>query len=222
MTLPLTIADWALGEARFRDHYGKPTMKTNWCLSTNTSRWTRTSAKTSPFHLHGRCGKRLGKICVSDEIVELAEERLHFWAQLKELAGIDVSDNMRDSVAEGLTTQLEAKLEALKAEYEAKITQADDPVPAADRQAACRRPVAGSANDTVAQLLEKAEQWEGPAFQAPAGLDFWPARRCERASGPGCRSRAAPAAAAAEAARSGRRRRHGQRALYRHHPLHVL
>ena len=70
------------------------------------------SARTSPPFIYTVDAENgLSKICVSDELVALAEERLNFWAQLKEMAGIDVSDNMRDSVAEGLTKQLEAKLE---------------------------------------------------------------------------------------------------------------
>ena len=51
-------------------------------------------------------------MAISDEIVTLAEERLRHWAQLKEMAGLDVSDNMRDTVAESLNEELEAKIAA--------------------------------------------------------------------------------------------------------------
>jgi pyruvate-ferredoxin/flavodoxin oxidoreductase len=104
--------------------------------------------------------------------VALAEERLSFWAQLKEMAGIDVSDNMRDSVAEGLTQQLEVKLEALKAEYEAKIALLTTHYPQLIARRLAEGLLRASANDTAGQLLEKAEQWEGPAFTAPVGMEL--------------------------------------------------
>ncbi|MFC1720001.1 ferredoxin, partial [Pseudomonadota bacterium] len=116
--------------------------------------------------------KRLGKVCVSNEIVQLAEERLNFWAQLKELAGIDVSDHMRDTVAEGLTRQLETRMEALKAEYEGKIALLTTQYPQLIARRLAEGLLRASANDTVAQLLEKAEQWKGPAFKPPVGLDL--------------------------------------------------
>jgi len=201
MTLPLTIADWALGESRFRDHY----------------RQANDEDELVPFHEYLEMDqderedvtafiytvdaeKRLGKICVSDELVGLAEERLNFWAQLKELAGIDVSDNMRDSVAEGLTKQLEVKLEALKAEYEEKITLLTTQYPQLIARRLAEGLLRGSANDTVAQLLEKAEQWEGPAFTAPVGMDLAGASASNAASvAPAAEALAAPPQAAAEA-----------------------
>jgi pyruvate-ferredoxin/flavodoxin oxidoreductase len=173
MTLPLTIADWALGEARFRDHYGTVNDEDELVPFHEYLEMDQDEREdASPFIYTVDAEKHLSKVAVSNEIVELAEERLHFWAQLKELAGVAVSEHMRDTVAEGLTQQLEAKLEALKAEYEAKITLLTTQYPQLIARRLAEGLLRASANDTVGQLLEKAEQWEGPAFTAPVGFDL--------------------------------------------------
>jgi pyruvate-ferredoxin/flavodoxin oxidoreductase len=194
MSLPLTIADWALGETRFREHYREvrdddELVTFHEYLEMNPDE--REDATAFIYTVDAE--KRLGKICVSDELVQLAEERLNFWAQLKELAGIDVSDNMRETVAEGLTQQLEVKLEALKAEYEGKIAVLTTQYPQLIARRLAEGLLRASANDTVAQLLEKAEQWEGPAFTAPVGLELAGAPASNAPS-------LAPAAEGAEAA----------------------
>ncbi len=173
MTLPLTVADWALGESRFREHYSKPDGESELVPFHDyieMDQDDRTDA--TPFIYTVDAEKRLGKICVSNEIVQLAEERLNYWAQLKELAGIDVSDNMRDTVAEGVTRQLEAKMEALKSEYEGKIALLTTQYPQLIARRLAEGLLRSSANETVAQLLEKAEQWKGPAFTAPVGMNL--------------------------------------------------
>ena len=173
MTLPLTIADWALGEARFRRHYKK----------------ANGDEELIPFHeflemdedeREGETAfiytvdddRRLSKVSVSNEIVQLAEERLSHWSQLKEMAGIDVSENMRDAVTEGLTEELDSRLEVLKAEYEAKIEKLTIQYPQLIARRLAEGLLKASASDTVTQLLEKAESWEGPAFQAPAAFEI--------------------------------------------------
>ena len=173
MTLPLTIADWALGEARFREHYGKPNGEDELVPFHEYLEMDQDEREDSTAFIYTvDAEKRLDKVSVSNEIVKLAEERLHFWTQLKELAGVEVSDNMRDSVAEGLTAELETKLEALRAEYERKIALLTTQYPQLIARRLAEGLLRASANDTVAQLLEKAEQWEGPAFVAPVGMEL--------------------------------------------------
>jgi len=198
MTLPLTIADWALGESRFRDHYRQANDEDELVPFHEYLEMDQDEREDATAFIYTvDAEKRLGKICVSDELVGLAEERLNFWAQLKELAGIDVSDNMRDTVAEGLTQQLEVKLEALKAEYEEKITLLTTQYPQLIARRLAEGLLRGSANDTVAQLLEKAEQWEGPAFTAPVGMDLAGAPASNAASvAPAAEALAAPPQAA--------------------------
>jgi len=173
MTLPLTIADWALGEARFQQHYKRPDDEDELVPFHEYLEMDEDERDgVTAFIYTVDANQRLCKKCVSSEIVELAQERLLFWAQLKELAGVDVSENMRDAVAEGLTAALESKLQTLRAEYERKIEQLKTQYP----QLIARRMAEGlmraGANDTVAQLIEKAEQWKGPAFTAPEDMDL--------------------------------------------------
>jgi len=173
MTLPVTTADWALGEARFRKHFKK----------------AKDDDELIPFHEYVEmdederedetafiytvdANRHLGKVTVSDEIAKLADERLAHWAQLKEMAGLDVSENMRDAVGEGLTEELDAQLAALRAEYEAKITKLTTQYPLLIARRLAEGLLKGSANETVAQLLEKAESWDGPAFEAPADFSI--------------------------------------------------
>ena len=205
MTLPVTIADWAMGEARFRKHFKK----------------AKGDDDLIPFHEYLEMDKderegetafvytvdadrHLGKVTVSDEIAQLADERLAHWAQLKEMAGLDVSENMRDSVTEGMADELDAKLAALTAEYEAKITKLTTQYPLLIARRLAEGLLKGSANETVAQLLEKAESWDGPAFEAPADFSIsapsagTPAPAAAVAASPAVAVAAAPAAVAEE------------------------
>jgi len=116
------------------------------------------------------------------------------------MAGIDVSDNMRDAVTEGLQDELESKLTALRTEYEAKITQLTTQYPLLIARRLAEGLLKGSANDTVTQLLEKAESWDGPAFEAPANFNIGsPASPATVTSAPAAAVSAAPAAAPAVA-----------------------
>jgi len=195
MTLPVTIADWAMGEARFRKHFNK----------------AKGDDELVPFHEYVEmdederedatafvytvdADRHLGKVTVSDEIAQLADERLAHWAQLKEMAGLDVSENMRDAVSEGVTEEFESKLEALRAEYEAKITKLTTQYPLLIARRLAEGLLKGSANQTVAQLLEKAESWDGPAFEAPA--DFSISAPTANVSAPAAAVATAPVAAA--------------------------
>ncbi len=198
MTLPVTTADWAMGEARFRKHFNK----------------AKGDEDLIPFHEYVEldederegetafiytvdADRRLGKVTVSDEIAQLANERLAHWAQLKEMAGLDVSENMRDAVSEGVTEEYEAKLEALRAEYEAKITKLTTQYPLLIARRLVEGLLKGSTNQTVAQLLEKAESWDGPAFEAPA--DFSISAPTVDSAAPAAAVAASPAVAVATA-----------------------
>ena len=172
MTLPVTIADWALGEARFRRHYKKvgdddELMPFHEYMAIDEDE----REGETPYIYTVDANRHLSRMSVSDEIVKLTEERLAHWAQLKELAGIDVSENIREAVTAGFSEELDAKLAALKAKYKAKITRLTTQYP----QLIARRLAEGllwaNAGDTVAQLLEKAENWEGPAFTAPDSIE---------------------------------------------------
>ena len=173
MTLPVTIADWAMGEARFRGHYKKASDEDELVLFHEYLEMDEDEREDeTPFIYTVDANRHLSKMSISHEIVQLAEERLHHWAQLKEMAGIDVSENMRDAVTEGVTEEMESRLAVLKAEYEAKITKLTTQYPQLIARRLAEGLLKASASDTVSQLLEKAESWEGPAFEAPAAFEI--------------------------------------------------
>ena len=184
MTLPVTTADWALGEARFRKHYKKANGEDELIPFHEYLDMDADEREDgTPFIYTVDPKRHLSKMAVSEEIVGLAEERLGYWAQLKEIAGLDVSENMRDTVAESMTEELEARITALTAEYEAKIAKLTTQYPLLIARRMAEGLLKGNADETVSTLLNKAENWNGPAFETPA--DF---------------SIAAPAAAAAPVA----------------------
>jgi len=201
MTLPLTIADWALGEERFRSHFSEPgeddqLVPFHEYLDLDED----DRANGTPFIHTVDADRRLGKICVSSELVELAEERLRYWAQLKELAGIEVSQHMREAVGETEARKLEQKLAALKTEYEAKITKLTTQYPVLVARKIAEGLLKANGDATVAQLLEQAESWKGPAFKAPEGMAFGAAPAAEAAvkTAPAAEPAPAEAPAAAE------------------------
>ncbi|HWJ20965.1 MAG TPA: thiamine pyrophosphate-dependent enzyme, partial [Gemmatimonadaceae bacterium] len=130
MELPLTTADWAATEGRFRKHFKKIEGRGSGVGGTDDdlARFdeylalsaTDREGKTPFIYMLG-AGRRLERWSVSPEIVRLAEERQLHWAQLRELAGVVVSDAVRDRVSATLEAELSAKLDAARAEYDAKI-----------------------------------------------------------------------------------------------------
>jgi pyruvate-ferredoxin/flavodoxin oxidoreductase len=62
--------------------------------------------------------KRLQRMRVADEIVRLAADRLLFWDQLRELAGVRVAPSRARSLTRRGSSRVRAALAALRAEYE--------------------------------------------------------------------------------------------------------
>ncbi len=173
LNLPVTTADWALGEARFRKHFKKANGEDNLVPFHEYLGLDKEEREDATAFIYTVDAKRhLSKMTVSDEIAKLAEERLRHWAQLKEIAGLDVSDTMRDSVADSMSEELEARITALTAEYEAKIAKLTTQYPLLIARRIAESLLKGNANATVAQLLEKAESWNGPTFDTPADFSI--------------------------------------------------
>ena len=200
MTLPVTTADWALGEARFRRHY-KPVRDEDDLVAFHEyiemDKEDREDATAFIYTVDAE--RHLSKVVVAEEIATLADERLRHWAQLKEMAGLDVSENMRDAVSETLEEEVDARIAAVTAEYEAKIAKLTTQYPLLIARRLAEGLLKGSAEKTVAELLEKAESWDGPAVQAPADFSIpSPATQTAPAATPAAAA-AAPAAAVAVA-----------------------
>jgi pyruvate-ferredoxin/flavodoxin oxidoreductase len=65
--------------------------------------------------------KQRRRLRVSPEIVALARERIAFWSQLREMAGLEVAPAVRDRLLGNLEDEFAGKVEALRRDYETKL-----------------------------------------------------------------------------------------------------
>jgi pyruvate-ferredoxin/flavodoxin oxidoreductase len=127
LTLPYTLADWTATEGRFRKHF-KPAPPDadpeelvpyhEFLLLAPEARQGRT-----PFIYTMDEGRALGRLLVDREIVRLGESRMHVWSHLKQLAGLEVPEVVRERLRESLEQDFEVRADALRAEYEAKLAE---------------------------------------------------------------------------------------------------
>jgi pyruvate-ferredoxin/flavodoxin oxidoreductase len=171
LQLPLTIADWAASEGRFRKHF-TDVPRAAWDDEMvpfhefiDLSAEDR-AGKTPFIHTKGRDGT-LARLAVAPEIVRLAEERLEFWAQLKELAGLEPAASVRERIVGDLTSEYEAKLSALRDEYETKLADMRTTYPrAVARRLAEALLRGGGGGASVAELLAKSPNDEPQRTQS--------------------------------------------------------
>jgi pyruvate-ferredoxin/flavodoxin oxidoreductase len=162
LELPVTTADWAATEGRFKKHF-KPIQRDDWdddsqvlfhefVAMSEEERNGRT-----PFIWTINDSRKLNRLACSIEIVALAEDRLLFWAQLKELAGLQVPESVRDSIAAVMEDEFEARVAGIRAEYERQIEELKTSLP----QVVARRLAegllqSGNGQATVSELLGRA------------------------------------------------------------------
>ncbi|MBW7935253.1 MAG: ferredoxin, partial [Gemmatimonadaceae bacterium] len=167
MEVPLTIADWAATEARFKQHFSelpKDLYEVSMPFDQYLKLPVEDREQKTPFIFAVNKKRRLRRLKVSKEMAFLAEERQQHWHQLRELAGVIVSDTARNTVSGEIEAEFEGKMNALRAEYEGKMAQLKKEYP---QQIARRlaeglmRHGGGSAlNELLASL---------PAVEAPSG-----------------------------------------------------
>jgi pyruvate-ferredoxin/flavodoxin oxidoreductase len=197
MELPLTIADWAATEGRFTKHFKRVKGDVDEDALVPFHQYMDLSLEEregkTPFIYQVGPDKKLSRLAVSDEIVSLAEERLQVWSRLKQLAGLEVPQTVKDAVEYQLEGEFDKKAAALKAEYEAKIAELRAHYPrVVARKLAEGLVRAGDGLKTVAELLEQA--------QSVPGLEGIPGDILGGDGGGGVAVAAAPAAAPAAAA----------------------
>ena len=132
MELPLTIADWAATEGRFRKHFKKAKADAEELVLFHeyvALDAADRDGKTPFIHMLG-ADRKLERWTVSSEMVRLAEERLLHWSQLRELAGERVAESTRSRMHDVLEAELDEKLVAARREYEAKIAEMQSTYPA--------------------------------------------------------------------------------------------
>ena len=158
MELPLTIADWAATEVRFKQHFSEGSASASddemmpfheYAAASTDDREGRT-----PFIWTLTRERKLRRLMVSAEIVALAAERQQFWSQLRQLAGLEIPVSVHDTVVAQMESEFEQRAAALRLDYEAKISalEANLPTQIARRLAEGLIRTAGS-SAAVAQLL---------------------------------------------------------------------
>jgi pyruvate-ferredoxin/flavodoxin oxidoreductase len=198
MELPLTTADWAATEGRFRKHFRK-IPREEWdddlvpfhefvALSGDER-----EDKVPFIHTVGE-GDRLERTKVTDEIVTLAEERLGHWSLLRQMAGQEVAPWVRDRIAGELESGFEEREKALREEYEAKLQDLRTryPTVVARRMAEGLLRAAGP-DLTLAELLERAADAPPLPPVDLRGLEGW---HPGAGNGPGPGEAGGPATAA--------------------------
>jgi pyruvate-ferredoxin/flavodoxin oxidoreductase len=127
MELPVTIADWAATEVRFKQHFSElPAAQSDdelmlfheYLAASMDDREGRT-----PFIWALTKERKLRRLKVSAEMVELAAERQQFWSQLRQLAGLEVPVAVHDTVVGQMESEFEQRADALRLDYEAKIAE---------------------------------------------------------------------------------------------------
>jgi pyruvate-ferredoxin/flavodoxin oxidoreductase len=161
MSLPLTIADWAATESRFKKHFAvlPDTVDEDVLVPFHTYLDLPAEEREgkTPFIYGLDAERRLARAGMGHEIVELAEDRLKLWHMLRQMAGLEVAPAVRDLVEGELESEYEARLETLKGQYEQQLAELKVRYP----QVVARRLAEGllraDRNRTVADLLAEAE-----------------------------------------------------------------
>lgn len=159
---PLTIADWAFTETRFRKHF-KVLKREEWDDDAHVLFHEFIALPTAdrdgkrPYIWTLDKERRRSRVAVSKEIVFLAEERLNFWHQIRELAGLDVPDEVRERMNDEAQARFETRVLELQAEYEAKMARLRADLPAAVARRMAQGLLAhGGGERTVQDLLAQA------------------------------------------------------------------
>jgi pyruvate-ferredoxin/flavodoxin oxidoreductase len=132
MDLPLTTADWAATEGRFKKHFkeikggDEELVPFHEYLALDDE---ERDGKT-PFIYTATGDRRLHRLRVSPEIVRLAEERQQFWAELKELAGVEQPASVREAMVAALEEEFAERTARLTQEFEQRIAELTASYPA--------------------------------------------------------------------------------------------
>jgi pyruvate-ferredoxin/flavodoxin oxidoreductase len=176
MELPLTIADWAATEGRFKKHFRPLPADADGDYMLFHEYFDLSPAERdefTPFVYTLGDDRRLDRLSVSQEIVELAEDRILFWSQLKELAGLEAAPWVRDQLGQDLEEDFERKAEGIRAEYEDRIRELRASYPRiVARRMAEGLLRAGGADRTVADLLKEAASAPPVTLEDVASADL--------------------------------------------------
>jgi pyruvate-ferredoxin/flavodoxin oxidoreductase len=163
LTLPVTIADWAATEARFKKHFRLVPHDVDTDALMPFDAYMAAGAedragKTPFIHALGADG-HLGRLSVSEEIVELTADRLELWHQLRQMAGLEVPESARASIADEIEAEFTTRSDALKAEHDRTVTDLRTRIPAAIARRMAEGLLRGTGNgqERIADLLERVQ-----------------------------------------------------------------
>jgi pyruvate-ferredoxin/flavodoxin oxidoreductase len=158
-TYPLTIADWACTETRFRKHF-RPVGKEDaddlvpFAEFLRLGEDERTGKR--PFVWVANAEGHRSRLLASIEMVRLAEERLLYWHQLRELAGLDVPDTVRRDVTRRLETQFAGEEKRLREEYETRMAELRNRYPRVVARRMAEGLIAAGKDRTIEDILAEA------------------------------------------------------------------
>ena len=160
----VTIADWACTEGRFRKHF-KPLKEgvdaipfAEYFELAPEEREGKT-----PYVETLRDDQTLGKLSVAEEVVELAEERMQFFSQLKQLAGLEVAPSVRELAESAMAQRMQEELERVRGEYEAQLAAVKQKYPVEVARRLATSLLEAGPERTVAEWLGEAEGLSLPA-----------------------------------------------------------
>jgi pyruvate-ferredoxin/flavodoxin oxidoreductase len=162
MTLPVTIADWAATETRFQKHFSKIKDPTEVDNLVPFDKYIDLPAaerdESTPFIYVLQENRTLGQLSVAEEIVRLAEDRLHIWSQLRQMAGLEVAPVVREAIQAEMEDEFSRRAEEIRTEYENKLAELKTSYPRiVARQMAEGLMRAGNGKQTLADLLSRVQ-----------------------------------------------------------------
>jgi len=163
LELPVTIADWAATETRFQKHFKKVKGDVDEESLVLFHEYMALPAEEregkKPVIYQIDDEHKLTRLTVSHEIVELAQDRLRVWSHLKQMAGLELAPDVRDSIEYELEEEFNKKTEALQTEYSAKMAELKARYPAiVARRLAEGLVRAGNGGQTVADLMARVQE----------------------------------------------------------------
>jgi pyruvate-ferredoxin/flavodoxin oxidoreductase len=110
MKLPMTFADFALTEARFRKHFRKvprSAWNDNMLLLTDFLLLEESDREGKfPFIWAVDREQKLNRVLVAKPIVESCEERRDFWLMLRDLAGVEIEKPQEENLEEKIRNEV--------------------------------------------------------------------------------------------------------------------
>ena len=119
MELPVTVADWAATETRFRKQFSRVPADADEEALVAFHEYLGLKPEEregkTPFIYTLEAERKLGRLVVAEPMVRLADDRREVWTLLRDMADLKTPEEM------AIDADAERQMDALRAEYEAKL-----------------------------------------------------------------------------------------------------